>query len=1306
MRGRFGLRGALRLLAWAPLLLALGPVLAPARRGDGQDLGTLISPGKLSKAHAKLEGLDNCQKCHEPGRKVTAEKCLACHRPVAERIAEKKGVHRDVKDDCVACHVEHAGVDAELRPFDPKKFDHARETGFPLDGLHAPLAAKCESCHKTRSFLAAKPACAACHNDVHKGRLGNDCAHCHTTLVAFKDTTRSFDHSRTAYPLTGAHATVKCAACHKTPDYKVAKFDACNDCHKDPHVKPLGVCQSCHTTDSFKTTRKIEHDRTAFPLVGKHAAVPCATCHVKPATEVHLRFGKCADCHQDPHKGVFKGVDCAACHNESGFKKATPFDHAAKTGYALDGKHAQVACAACHKGAAVAPGTPVSKMSVDFLGAKKECASCHSDPHRGELGVKCETCHNTTSFKVASFQHPRFPDFFTGRHATAACETCHKTAPAAPGKTAVRLFKGVSTECATCHKDAHAGQLGTACQTCHSNQDWKIPAYKHQDKSLAAFFAGKHATAPCEKCHKPPEAPAAPGAPPTRLFKGVSTACATCHKDPHLGQLGTQCQTCHGAETWKLPGYKHQDKNLVDFFSSKHGTVPCADCHKEKTQAFPAGPGTAVVFKGTATQCAACHKDFHNGTLGTKCESCHNVKVWKNASRAFHKDTIFPLEGRHLTTPCGACHLKGVTKGTPNRCFDCHWIRHKDDKYETRLGNECGDCHRPTSWTAVIWNHGQATGFVLGGAHATLQCQTCHKNNVFTGLSPVCASCHQADYDATRNPNHAAAGFPTTCENCHRVTDSSWSQAHFDHATLFPLVGAHATQPCQACHTNNRFAGTPTDCYSCHKSNYDGTRNPNHVAAGFPTTCDTCHHPTDTTWTQSTFNHATLYPLVGVHATQPCAACHANNRYPGTPTLCSGCHIDKYNATTTPKHSAAGFPTTCDTCHKATDADWLQGSFNHATFFQLVGVHSAQPCSACHANNRFPGTPTLCSGCHIDKYNATTTPPHSSAGFPTTCDTCHKATDATWQQGVFSHASFYALVGVHATQPCGACHVNNVYQGTPTLCSGCHIDKYNATTNPNHVSAGFPTTCDTCHKATDTSWTQGSFNHSQFYALVGVHATQPCAACHPNNRFAGTSTLCSGCHIAQYNSTTDPNHAAAGFPTTCDTCHKATDTSWNQGTFNHSQYYQLVGVHATQTCVACHINNQYPGTPNTCAGCHIAQYNSATNPNHVAAGFPTTCDTCHKATDTSWTQGTFNHTWFPITSGAHTGLLCNQCHTVPTNFAQFSCLTGGCHPQAQTNSNHQGVSGYVYSSPACYSCHPNGQAGNVPSRMRPVRPKR
>ena len=74
-------------------------LLAPAPRASAQEIGALVSPGPLARAHATLEGIANCQKCHEPGRKVTAAKCLACHKPIAERIAAKKGVHRNVTDD-------------------------------------------------------------------------------------------------------------------------------------------------------------------------------------------------------------------------------------------------------------------------------------------------------------------------------------------------------------------------------------------------------------------------------------------------------------------------------------------------------------------------------------------------------------------------------------------------------------------------------------------------------------------------------------------------------------------------------------------------------------------------------------------------------------------------------------------------------------------------------------------------------------------------------------------------------------------------------------------------------------------------------------------------------------------------------------------------------------------------------------------------------------------------------------------------------------------------------------------------------
>ena len=159
-----------------------------------------------------------------------------------------------------------------------------------------------------------------------------------------------------------------------------------------------------------------------------------------------------------------------------------------------------------------------------------------------------------------------------------------------------------------------------------------------------------------------------------------------------------------------------------------------------------------------------------------------------------------------------------------------------------------------------------------------------------------------------RDPNHAAAGFPTTCELCHRPTDTSFDQGSFNHNQYFQRVGVHATQPCAACHKNSVYKGTPRDCYGCHRTDYEKTKNPNHILAGFPPTCELCHKPTDASFTGASLNHDQFFQRVGVHATQSCAACHKNNVYKGTPRDCFGCHQAKYLATSQSEPSRGRIP--------------------------------------------------------------------------------------------------------------------------------------------------------------------------------------------------------------------------------------------------------------------------------------------------------------------------------------------------------------------------------------------------------------
>jgi hypothetical protein len=148
---------------------------------------------------------------------------------------------------------------------------------------------------------------------------------------------------------------------------------------------------------------------------------------------------------------------------------------------------------------------------------------------------------------------------------------------------------------------------------------------------------------------------------------------------------------------------------------------------------------------------------------------------------------------------------------------------------------------------------------------------------VYAGTSTACFSCHQDDYAAATNPNHAAGRFPTTCQSCHTI--AGWRPATFNHdQSRFPLTGAHTSVDCARCHAGGRYTGTPTDCYSCHQTDYARTSNPNHQAAGFPVQCQNCH--TTTAWRPASFDHDGRYfPIYsGTHRGKwsSCGDCHVN----------------------------------------------------------------------------------------------------------------------------------------------------------------------------------------------------------------------------------------------------------------------------------------------------------------------------------------------------------------------------------------------------------------------------------------------
>jgi NMD protein affecting ribosome stability and mRNA decay len=593
-----------------------------------------------------------------------------------------------------------------------------------------------------------------------------------------------------------------------------------------------------------------------------------------------------------------------------------------------------------------------------------------------------------------------------------------------------------------------------------------------------------------------------------------------------------------------------------------------------------------------------------HGNLSIPCQNCHTSTGWKpirGVPEFDHNQTKYALRGMHQTVSCTQCHVRPVFTNVGQRCQDCHADIHK-----RQLGANCEQCHTVRGWQVSVQDIQQHNNrFPLTGAHATVDCDACHKGGAtskFQTMPTQCYFCHSADFKTATTPNHVAAGFSTTCESCHST--DNWLNAKFDHASVgFPLNGGHAVPPrlCADCHLNNNYNLASTACVGCHLKDYQGATNPNHVSAQFSQSCEQCHNITS--WSNASFNHnATAFPLTGLHTVPPrqCTDCHVNNNYNLSTTACVSCHLKDYQGTTNPNHVTSSFPQTCDQCHNTTS--WANAAFNHnSTGFALTGLHTVPPrqCIDCHINNNYTLSSAACVTCHLKDYQGTTNPSHVTASFPQACDQCHNT--SSWANATFNHSSTgFPLSGGHAVPPrlCTDCHVNNNYSLNSTLCYSCHQKDYTGTNNPAHAAAGFPTTCELCHDT--VVWTDSTFNHNNTaFPLTGSHMVPPrvCTDCHVNSNYTTLPLTCIGCHQNDYNNTTNPGHAAQPqfFPTTCQTCHNT--TAWTGATFNHTQYTQFSINHgnANGVCATCHINsNNYAIFQ--CTGCHGG--NNANNFRH------------------------------------------------------------------------------------------------------------
>ncbi len=487
-----------------------------------------------------------CGSCHANNQfKGTPKDCVSCHRAQYDATTTPAHGAAGFPVACATCHSTTA--------WNTATFDH-NATAFPLTGAHR--ATTCAGCHGDGVYNGKSTACASCHQTDYNGATSPrhtqpsfplTCTTCHGTTSW---SGAAINHDATAFPLTGAHRATACTACHGDGVYQ-GKTTLCYGCHQadysgttDPrHTTPSfpTTCTPCHTTTSWAGAT-FNHAATAFPLTGAHIAATCVSCH---GDGVYAgKSTACVSCHQtdynnttDPHHTLPSyPTTCTNCHGTASWAGAA-FDHST-TAFPLTGAHRSVNCAGCH-------GDGV------YAGKSTDCYSCHAADYNGvtnprhslpSFPTSCTSCHTTTSWAGASFNHANTAFPLTGAHTTASCGACHGDG----------VYAGKSTACVSCHQTDyntavdpnHPGAgIATTCGDCHTTTLWAGARVNH-DSPYFKIYSGKHngKWTNCSDCHNAPT-------------NYAQFDCLSCHPktrmdSEHAGRSGysyqsSACYSCH-----------------------------------------------------------------------------------------------------------------------------------------------------------------------------------------------------------------------------------------------------------------------------------------------------------------------------------------------------------------------------------------------------------------------------------------------------------------------------------------------------------------------------------------------------------------------------------------------------------------------------------------------------------------------------------------------------------------------------------------------------------------------------------------
>lgn len=394
------------------------------------------------------------------------------------------------------------------------------------------------------------------------------------------------------------------------------------------HAELDGRCTSCH----------------AFFWQSDTMADRCVTCHADIAAElldpsklhgnqlVRKPSLTCRLCHPDHRGPASQLIDLSKAdvsHDAFMFSLSAHQKQTDGSPFGCNDCHTssyasfdQAACTDCHQ-----------QINADFM-----------QPHLQAYGEGCLVCHDGIDSYGHNFSHDNVAFQLTGNHSPLDCGACHT------GARSIADLQATPQDCYSCHakNDAHQGQFGVGCGSCHTTGGWLPATFDHSQTKFP--LTGAHTGLECLQCHTGGD------------FTALPIDCASCHAkdDAHQGRFGNGCGTCHTTEAWLPASFDH---SLTKFpLTGSHIGLDCAQCH------------TGGTFTTLPTDCASCHPEpsFHAGLFaGVACDQCHTTTAWSPA--AFNQphpagcgeDNCINHEG----ATCRDCHTVNLSTAT---CLKCH----------------------------------------------------------------------------------------------------------------------------------------------------------------------------------------------------------------------------------------------------------------------------------------------------------------------------------------------------------------------------------------------------------------------------------------------------------------------------------------------------------------------------------------------------------------------------------------------------------------------------------------------------------